>query len=487
MVAPERVQDNVEVLLRDTHVSDSLLRTLVNARRLVYATGTVARAHGIQSRVYCLADDWIKDAYHGQLCVKRVVEDDQVVPHSVDREVNCYDILRSKCSDEDPTGHRHIMNTLAAFRDDSDDFNILVDIVMPWYPCTLQDLLNEPSLHVSLCASGAKPEIPNQSVDRASLAVMKQIRDPVRFVLSTARDVFAALTFLHSTCGIAHRDVKPSNIVVRASDVCIKLIDFGTCSLDLDEDGKPHADDTRRSQLASEVGTGAYRPPECFLSPKNGYNAYAVDVWETAVMLTEFFLPPEKVATRRPSRPHFSTSNDRAVTDEQQNGQEQEANADWPQWQKAMWADDDGESWSQLLRDDALDDQYVEREATASGYISTTLFDGSRGDLGLASSIFSLLGLPEADNSDGAGGSNAWPEATYFQPTLAKLPFHRQNPDPHGLRGRLLAHHLSEPETVWDDRLVELVNILEKCVRLSASERISASHAHSTLNTLITT
>jgi Protein kinase domain len=103
--------------------------------------------------------------------------------------------------------------------------------------------------------------------------VSSSMRDLLRagrpFAKSTAQhyahQVLEALEFLHSKC-IAHRDVKPANVLVDQSSGTIKLIDFGAC---LELEG--------HSTLAvSMAGTPRYCAPEVLQNEAHGV---AVDIW----------------------------------------------------------------------------------------------------------------------------------------------------------------------------------------------------------------
>ncbi|CAI5482535.1 unnamed protein product [Closterium sp. Yama58-4] len=88
---------------------------------------------------------------------------------------------------------------------------------------------------------------------------------------SVARQLASALAFLHAR-GVAHRDVKPENILLcsRDDDTSIKLTDFGAATLLL-----PGAQCTER------VGSPYYLAPEV-LSEQYGLQA---DVWSAGVVL----------------------------------------------------------------------------------------------------------------------------------------------------------------------------------------------------------
>lgn len=65
-----------------------------------------------------------------------------------------------------------------------------------------------------------------------------------------ARGLLSALTFLHSH-GVAHRDIKPGNIMVSAEGV-LKLIDLAT-AWDAEDPGKG---DDGEGGMTCQVGTG---------------------------------------------------------------------------------------------------------------------------------------------------------------------------------------------------------------------------------------
>ncbi|CAI5474538.1 unnamed protein product [Closterium sp. Yama58-4] len=88
---------------------------------------------------------------------------------------------------------------------------------------------------------------------------------------SVARQLASALAFLHAR-GVAHRDVKPENILLcsRADDTSIKLTDFGAATLLLPG-----------TQCTERVGSPYYLAPEV-LSEQYGLQA---DVWSAGVVL----------------------------------------------------------------------------------------------------------------------------------------------------------------------------------------------------------
>lgn len=433
-------------------ISDALLARFSKAR----TTATIAHTRGLTSLVYRLDDGQAGRAY----CIKRVVEEDEVRPHSVRREMLCYRLINELAGTPPPP----IISLLAAFRDESDPFSVVVDLVMPFHPCTLQDLMDEPLMQMWEAKASERAGAAVTALHRPALPLLERILARPHgfeaFVRESSRELFSALAFLH-TAHLAHRDVKPSNILVDETSLSILLIDFGTCHLPAYAPG-----DDGLGGVASEVGTGAYRAPESLFSPLHGYPFDRLDMWQAGATLVQFVLPLRPVAIRA-----VRASSEGAGTHEPLEGDD-----DRQEWERALWADDAGLSWSKLEEAwqsdvseavlhgsgaEGSDDDDDEGEESASGWKRETLFDAARGDLGLANSIFALRGLPDS--------TDEWPEAQHFQPSLARMPFPRRRPAPGGLLSRLPA---SPPAS-----LAPLLGVLDQCLQLSASKRITADQA----------
>lgn len=97
-------------------------------------------------------------------------------------------------------------------------------------------------------------------------------------IKSCLKDLFSALEYIHSK-GIIHRDVKPSNIVLKSLDGPAYLADFGIA----------WASDVAGSEPANakitDVGTTCYRPPE-LLFGNTSYDCQ-LDLWAAGCTVAE--------------------------------------------------------------------------------------------------------------------------------------------------------------------------------------------------------
>lgn len=92
---------------------------------------------------------------------------------------------------------------------------------------------------------------------------------PERRIQIIFKQLMQALEYLHSK-NIAHRDIKPDNIIINNSDQ-LKLVDFGLCT--------NHSDVLRQTFC----GSPAFAAPECIC--RKPYEATASDIWSAGVLL----------------------------------------------------------------------------------------------------------------------------------------------------------------------------------------------------------
>ena len=91
------------------------------------------------------------------------------------------------------------------------------------------------------------------------------------------KDVLWGLEYLHACC-IAHRDIKPDNIILNSKDGKIKLSDFSV-SIQLP--------DHEARQYNCE-GTIAFTAPETHVPDQNGFLVFPTDIWSVGVTLFTF-------------------------------------------------------------------------------------------------------------------------------------------------------------------------------------------------------
>lgn len=120
-------------------------------------------------------------------------------------------------------------------------------------------------------------------VDGEPLDILLQRgRLPYERVLEIGRQLAGALAYAHG-CGVVHRDVKPSNILLSADGKTAKLLDFGVArvsELDAAAAQQQHA----RTQVGQLIGTPRYMSPEQALGLPVDYRS---DLFSLGVVLYE--------------------------------------------------------------------------------------------------------------------------------------------------------------------------------------------------------
>ncbi|KAF7302780.1 Lanosterol 14-alpha-demethylase [Mycena kentingensis (nom. inval.)] len=246
-------------------------------------------------------------------------------PHDIVKELR----ILSKLS------HQNIVPVLSSCRDDDAE---MLTIYMPYIPHSLSQLLSSPAF------SPFRLE-PNPVVDPRKSEQFMALAKSIAF------QVLDALEYLHAQ-HIAHRDVKPANVLLTANGRVV-LIDFGityeASTHGITGDMWPEKPDN----MYFEVSTSAYRAPELLFGTR-AYTAPAIDLWSLGAVLAEMF-----TALR------------------------------------AEYDDDDPKADALIAGAQPDSPPFISRSpAEPVEWYHDTLFNGRRGEIGLAWSIFKIRGTP---------------------------------------------------------------------------------------------
>ncbi|KXN85769.1 Cyclin-dependent kinase 20 [Leucoagaricus sp. SymC.cos] len=307
--------------------------------------------------------------------------------------------------------HPGIVNILETFADD----NANLAYYMPYLPIRLIDILRTPSFSPHPFTASLRP-------GRDTLKEQRFFTITRSIVLQA----LSALSYLHAN-NIAHRDIKPENFLL-THDGYLKLIDFGIV-YEVGREPDPSSDmwPEPKDKLYFEVSTGAYRAPELLFGSRN-YDPFAIDRWSFGATLASFF------TSLRLTSP-----------------------------------EDD-------LDDFAKDGSASEPFIVPSHLIASspdirwsrdTLYDASRGEIGLAWSIFKIHGTPN---------EYTWPEWNSL-PQSQTLMFNVVQDK--GLGKGVLPHLIPEEEKKGTDSQPEptVIDLINRFLRYPYRARLSFSNA----------
>lgn len=150
-----------------------------------------------------------------------------------------------------------------------------------------------------------------------------------------ALEIASALRYLHSTCRIVYRDLKPHNMGFAAGTGALQLFDFGLCR---ELPPAAAADGIDDVYEMSGVGTRRYMAPEII---NDGYYNTKVDVYSWAMVVSELLTG---------TKPYASYSMDDHRVAVCQGGERPRLRLDWPAWLRSMlqrtWCESVPDRWS---------------------------------------------------------------------------------------------------------------------------------------------
>ncbi|KAF8079238.1 CMGC/CDK protein kinase [Lyophyllum atratum] len=265
-------------------------------------------------------------------------------PHDILKELRILSTL----------SHPNIINVLNHVEDTQ---WCILHLWMPYIPLSLPDLLASPRFSPHYTPPSSDDDEEAKSLRRRVFTSLTQ---------SIMYQTLLALAYLHDdTNRIAHRDIKPHNLHL-ATDGCVKLIDFGIAYKDA-EDAEAKQNDMwpeHRPKLYFEVSTGPYRAPELLFGTRD-YDAAAIDLWSLGATFAEFFTPLRLYSEEDEEEDEYGGVHH--VGDESRPLAPFIVPENVPPGAPGTWGRD-------------------------------MLFNGTRGELGLAWSIFKIRGTPTPEN-----------------------------------------------------------------------------------------
>ncbi|KAI0756430.1 kinase-like domain-containing protein [Daedaleopsis nitida] len=219
---------------------------------------------------------------------------------------------------------------------------------MPFVPLHLSDILSSPRF-----SPHSPPGLRDGRTDLVPsfLLVTK----------SLVYQILSALAYIHAR-GIAHRDVKPHNLLM-TREGCIKLVDFGVAWAEEEDDQDLWPEP--RGRMCFDVASGPYRAPELLFGTRD-YDASAIDLWGMGSLLAEFFTPLRL----------------RKTYDEDED------------WYQEDDSDEESEADNCQGRLPFVIPKNLSPEQRDIEWVRDSLYDATRGQIGLAWSIFKVHGTP---------------------------------------------------------------------------------------------
>ncbi|KIJ54319.1 hypothetical protein M422DRAFT_775460 [Sphaerobolus stellatus SS14] len=312
------------------------------------------------------------------VAVKVVYDNRNMPPHDIEREAAILKRIH----------HPNVVELLAFVRGGAEAPYALH---MPLIPLPLVSLLASPLFSPHPLTG------PYSAFARPVLDPSPEEKNPFPIVAKAIiYQVILAIAYLHSMDPpVVHRDINPSNILLDRNGV-VKLVDFGIAWDYPKTESSPTVEpsvanilskDWKESptNMCCQVATGANRPPELLFSPKI-YSPEAVDLWSLGSTIAQFFTPLQLIPSTSPISYPGSEENPLETT------------------------------YHPFIIPQALKKTIDYR----ARWERRELFDGERGELGLAWSIFRLRGTPN---------ETLWPGFNSL-PDVSKIEFQIAAPRP---------------------------------------------------------